>query len=230
VIEAPGTRNRGAEALSLWKKVLGYRCAYLLVALVILLLSYPLLSESAAGRVTLGIFNILVLAFGAFATNGSAMTRAIVGAIALTGTILVAIRVTGTSDLGDLALGATLCIFYGIVVIDLLVYVLKRDVVTADKFYGAVAGYLMLAAFFAVIFAGLNEVRPNEFIDLAPGAAGRVLNYYDLLYVSFGALTAMGFDQLAPAGRFARSLVNLETVTGIFYVALLIARLTGVYR
>jgi Na+/citrate or Na+/malate symporter len=51
----------------------------------------------------------------------------------------------------------------------------------------------------------------------------------DLIFFSFTALTTAGFGDITPALIQSRFLTILEMVTGVMYVAILIARLTGVY-
>lgn len=50
-----------------------------------------------------------------------------------------------------------------------------------------------------------------------------------MLYFSFTTLTTVGYGDLTPATRRAEWLVILEQVSGVFYVAVLIARLAGLY-
>jgi Ion channel len=52
----------------------------------------------------------------------------------------------------------------------------------------------------------------------------------DLLYFSFATLTTTGYGDIAPVTGHARSLAILEQLAGTFYIAILIARLTGLYQ
>jgi hypothetical protein len=52
----------------------------------------------------------------------------------------------------------------------------------------------------------------------------------DLLYFSFVTLTTTGYGDIAPVTAHARSLAILEQLAGTFYIAILIARLTGLYQ
>ena len=49
------------------------------------------------------------------------------------------------------------------------------------------------------------------------------------IYFSFTVITSTGFGDIAPLSRQARSLCVLEQVSGALFVAILIARLAGVY-
>jgi hypothetical protein len=51
-----------------------------------------------------------------------------------------------------------------------------------------------------------------------------------LLYFSFTTLTTTGYGDITPVSRHSQSLSILEQMAGTFYVAILIARLAGLYQ
>jgi hypothetical protein len=51
----------------------------------------------------------------------------------------------------------------------------------------------------------------------------------DLLYFSFGTLTTSGFGDIVPVSRAARAAAMVEGIVGQLFMAILIARLVGVY-
>jgi di/tricarboxylate transporter len=111
--------------------------------------------------------------------------------------------------------------FYAVAVVYLLQYVFNPQVMSADKLFGAAAGYLMLGLLWAYAY------QMVQFFD--PKAFGATRSFYDLLYMSFGALTSNGLGDVNPVGAKARSLVILEQLLGTLFVAILIARLAGIY-
>jgi hypothetical protein len=108
----------------------------------------------------------------------------------------------------------------------LLRYVFQHDVMTADKLYGAAAAYLMLGALWAYLYAIANHIQPGSF-----AFGGTVVSppIGDLVYFSFTVLTSTGFGDAVPVLRFARGLCVLEQLVGGLFLAILIARLAGVY-
>jgi hypothetical protein len=50
-----------------------------------------------------------------------------------------------------------------------------------------------------------------------------------MLYFSFATLTATGMSDILPVAPFARILCVFEMVTGVLFIAMLIARLAGQY-
>jgi Na+/citrate or Na+/malate symporter len=49
------------------------------------------------------------------------------------------------------------------------------------------------------------------------------------MYFSFTVLTSTGFGEITPATNMARSLIVIEQVLGVMYVAFLVARLVNLY-
>jgi len=54
------------------------------------------------------------------------------------------------------------------------------------------------------------------------------MNWFDCVFYSFVTLTSLGYGDIVPVSAQARLLSILETVSGV-YVAVLIARLVGLY-
>jgi hypothetical protein len=50
------------------------------------------------------------------------------------------------------------------------------------------------------------------------------------MYFSFTVLTSTGFGEITPTTHQARSLIVVEQVLGVMYVAFLIARLANLYQ
>jgi hypothetical protein len=124
--------------------------------------------------------------------------------------------------------GAALTAFTAIVTVCLLQYVLNLKAITADKVFGAVDAYGLIGFTFASLFSFLQLVQPNAFHATIPGTDG-VLGWVELMYFSFTVLTSTGFGEITPATSMARSLIVIEQVVGVMYVAFLIARLANLY-
>ncbi len=79
----------------------------------------------------------------------------------------------------------------------------------------------------AAFYAFVDVMTPNAFIAVVGERTG---HYYEFIYFSFTTLTTTGYGDIAPVSFHARALANAEQLIGIFYIALLIARLTGLYQ
>jgi hypothetical protein len=60
------------------------------------------------------------------------------------------------------------------------------------------------------------------------GQPGRLV-YADALYLSITVLTSTSFGDVTPLTRPARGVCMIEQIAGALFVAILIARLAGVY-
>jgi hypothetical protein len=117
-------------------------------------------------------------------------------------------------------------VFYAHVIRCLLAYVLRDAEVTVDELFAATCAYMLLAMLFACVYMLLEMHAAGSFSVPAASASGRVTRW-DLLYFSFTVLTSTGFGDIHPLARQAQSVVVIEQVSGVMYVAILIARLTG---
>jgi voltage-gated potassium channel Kch len=96
--------------------------------------------------------------------------------------------------------------------------------ITFHRLQGAVVVYLNLATIFATIFSLIWESNPSAFVNLATQEGG-LAEVATMLYFSLTTLTTTGYGDIVPVDPFARSLANLESVAGQFYLAITVARL-----
>jgi len=105
--------------------------------------------------------------------------------------------------------------------------VLRREVLTLGKLYGAASAFLMLGVIWAYFYAIVLYFYPG-----AVAAGGTPIDtpgISEMLYFSFTVLTSTGFGDITPIHPTARMLCVLEQVTGVLFIAILIARLAGTY-
>ena len=111
-----------------------------------------------------------------------------------------------------------LYVFYGTIR-----YVFSDDKVTTDELYAIGAAFTVLAWSFAFVFVAVEILWPGSIEPLSSGS-GR---FFDLLFFSFTNLTSVGLSDILPAGSHARSVVMVEQVAGVLYVAMVISRLVA---
>ena len=207
-------------------QMLQQRCFVLFVAVLALLVAVPFLSETAHGRVIANLVNVLVLVTAVAAVGRSRLSLAIAFSLAVpTLTFQLLMLQSGESGHKALSWGCN-AVLYTFTLGHLLHYVLRQDRITADKLYGAVAAYMLIAILWAFLYGVLQYFYPGAY---ALGGTVKALDIRELIYFSFTALTTAGFGDITPVLIQSRFLTILEMVTGVMYVAILIARLTGVY-
>jgi voltage-gated potassium channel Kch len=84
--------------------------------------------------------------------------------------------------------------------------------------------YLNLATIFAAAYTLIWELSPVAFANL-PIATGGPGELATMTYFSLTTLTTTGYGDIVPIDPFARSLANLESLLGQFYLAITVARL-----
>jgi hypothetical protein len=203
------------------------RCFYLFAALLLLLITIPFLEDSPRGLVTLNFINALVL-IAALAAVARSHICLVIGVLLAAPAIVFQILSFIGYEPRYLALsrafGAGL---YFITVGYLLGYVLRRETFTTDKLYGAAAAFLMLGVLWSYFYALVLSFYPGALS--VGGTPIKESAVSEMVYFSFTVLTSTGFGDVAPISRQARSLCVVEQVVGVLFLAILIARLAGVY-
>jgi hypothetical protein len=115
---------------------------------------------------------------------------------------------------------ATTATLAGILVIVAPVAIVKRVathlIINMNTFYGAICVYLLIAMFFASMFA-LNGVIAGDsfFAQIEPPQKASAI---DFLYFSFTTITTVGYGDLTAQGSVGRMLAVLEAVLGQLYL------------
>ena len=117
-------------------------------------------------------------------------------------------------------------LLYFLTTAHLLRYVFQPEIMTQDKLFGAAAAYLMIGVLWAYLYAIIGFFYPESYMVV--GQPGRLV-YADALYLSITVLTSTGFGDVTPLTRQARGVCMIEQISGALFVAILIARLAGVY-
>ena len=215
--------DRARTALA---QVFFQRCFYLFFAVLALVMAVLLLESTPRARILLNAGNLLVVV-AAVAAVGRTQLSFVIALLLAAPTLLFQMLAIDEGDsrflLHSWAFGAAL---YAATIGYLLRYVFQRQVMTADKLYGAAAAYLMLGVLWGYLYAIANHLQPGSF---AFGGAVISPPLSDLLYFSFTVLTSTGFGDAVPVLRYARGLCVLEQLVGALFLAILIARLAGVY-
>lgn len=130
----------------------------------------------------------------------------------------------------EIAMLVSQLVFHGWAIVALLSYVLRDDVITRDELFAIAGVYVLMALFWASAYALVVHFDPSALvIDPANDPDGRT-TWADLVYYSMTTLTSTGYGEITPLSPAARALAMLQQVTGVLFVAILIARLTSLAR
>ena len=103
--------------------------------------------------------------------------------------------------------------------------VISADVIDVNIVCGGLALYLLLAVTWAVTYAIIEGLTPGSF-----AAGGTPIAWHNFLYFSLTTITTLGYGDILPTSPFARIWSTMEAVTGVLYIAVLVARLVSLYR
>ncbi len=108
--------------------------------------------------------------------------------------------------------------------------------VRSNEIYGAIFLYLVIGVLFAEIYQVMLIWQPAalyfdpaRFTTQFTGNRLYTRGAGDVLYYSFVTLGTVGYGDVTPASPLARSLSLIEAVTGIMYVATMIARFVSIH-
>jgi hypothetical protein len=204
-------------------------CTYLLFSLFCLIVIYPYCKDAGTlGRITLSILFSLILVAGAYATGRSRRALIVGVGLSIIAASLDWLSLTTKIPIFFMSVTVIYIIFLIYVIGVILHYILIKGPINADKLHAALAGFIMLALLWAFFYALLESLAPGSFSIARPDDREPNL-FYPLLYFSFTTLTTVGFGDIAPITDQAKSLVIVEQLVGVFFVAVVIARLAGLY-
>lgn len=215
--------RRARDTLS---RIFYQRCFWLFIVLVAVIGAVSFVPSTDQGRLFLSCVNMFLLIATVAAVGHTTLSFVIA--------LLLAVPAVWFQYLGlwyddnkDLAeswlFSATL---YFITTVYLLRYVFQPRIMTQDKLFGAAAAYLMIGVLWAFIYATVGFFYPRSYMIV--GQPGQLV-FADALYFSITVLTSTGFGDVTPLTRQARGICMIEQITGALFVAILIARLAGVY-
>ena len=203
-----------------WESVRAHPNAVLLTAQLAVIVGYPFLGGSTAGRAVVGVLQ-LVAVFSAVGvvrrTPAVTWLAILLGPPAMV--FAVWESVSPGTDWVVITSAALHVPFYLFVSYGLIRYLFHDEVVTRDELFATAAAFTVVAWAFAYAYAGAQVLWPGSF--------GAERPWYELLFLSFTTLASVGLGDFAPVLSHARSLVILEEVAGVFYVALVVSRLVG---
>jgi Ion channel len=199
--------------------------AILLVAQLASLLVYPFVEGKGVGRSLFSVLGIAILGLVVLAVRGSPAWLWPGLLLAVPASILLLIQaITGSDDLlpWSSACEAVLYFYAGGA---LIAYMLRDHEVTRDELFAVGATFTLVAWAFAYVYTVVQAAAPGSFTAAVDPTADR--SWIQLLFLSFTNLSSTGLSDVTPIRPFARSVVMLEQIAGLAYVAMLVSRLVG---
>ena len=200
----------------------------LLIALALLLFFFPFVEEVKGGDLIVSFLLSLVLlsAVLAVASRGRTLVVALLLAIpAIVGRWINHVRPDLIPPAVFLIAGLALVAF---VVVNLLRFILRAPSVNVEVLCASISAYLMLGLMWTMAYWLVEQLTPGAFA-FNTNAGKESMNGFNAFYFSFVTLSTVGYGDITPVSRIARWLAAMEAMTGLLYVAVLIARLVSLY-
>jgi Ion channel len=188
-------------------------------------LLYPFMEATRPGRAAFSVFGVLVLALAVLAVRRTPSITWISAALAGPAVVLLAAQVFSTASWllpWSAAFEALLYFYAGV---SLIRYMFADRAVTTDELFAVGATFTLFAWAFAYVYVVLQAVTPGSFTAAVHPADSR--SWVELLFLSFTTLSSTGLSDIVPIKPFARSVLMIEQLAGVLYVAMVVARIVG---
>ena len=202
-----------------WRFVRTTPCLVLLVVQLAGVVLYPSMESTSAGRAAFSLFGLLVLGLTVVALRATPFLTW----VAMPSAVLLLVTVFDSSEQLTVWSAGFEAVLYFYAATSMLAYMLEDDRVTTDELFAIPAVFTLLAWAFAYLFVVVQGLDTNAFS--AEGEPSRT--WMELLFLSFTVLSSTGLSDIVPVSGHARSVVMLEQVVGIFYVAMVVTRLVA---
>ena len=207
------------------RKLLRHPSGILLVVQLLGVLLYPSMQQTIVGRVAFEAFGALVLALAIWSVRDSAGRTSIAIALGVLGSVFSITDAVNHSAGLELAGWVFHALFYFWAAGNLMAYMLHDNKVTTDELFAIGATFTLGAWAFAYVFMILQYLQPGSFTAAVDPEGQRT--WIQLLFLSFTNLSSTGLSDIVPVADQARSVVMIQQLAGLGYVALFVSRLVG---
>jgi hypothetical protein len=199
--------------------------AILLAAQLGAVLLYPFMEGSDVGRALFSVFGIAILGLVLLAVRSTPANTWVAIVFGGPATVLLMTQaITGDDALLPYS-SALEAVLYFYAASALIAYMLADHVITRDELFAVGATFTLVAWAFAYTYTVCQAVAPDSFTAAVHIGADRT--WMELLFLSFTTLSSTGLSDVVPIRPFARSLVMLEQLAGLAYVAMVVSRLVA---
>jgi hypothetical protein len=198
-------------------------CFLLLVVQLAGVVLYPFMAGNFIGRTAFSAFGILVLLLTIRALRATPYFSWFSGLVFVPAAGLLATSmITGDKALVPWSAGFEMVLYF-YAAGAMVAYMLKDEDLSTDEIFAIPAVFTLLAWAFTYLFLVVQALDQGAF---GPSMRG----WMDLLFLSFTNLSSVGLSEVVPVSGHARSVVMLEQVAGVFYIAMVVTRLISFRR
>ncbi len=200
-----------------------YPCAVLMVVQLASILIYPFLDAEPLGRTLFSAVSVVAVVLAVYAVRETPVltwVSILLGAPLL---VLTVVEAVGAPPWLVLVSAVVHALFYGYTAYAMIRYMFADDQATVDEVWATGAAFTVLAWGFAYAYSAVQIVWPGSFTAATDPEQAR--SWMELLFLSVTTLTSTGLSDIVPVLPHARSVVMLEQIAGMLYLALVVARI-----
>ena len=221
----PTPPRSAAPHAFLHRGIVRHPSAILLITQLLGVLLYPFTEQTTAGRVVFELFGALVLGLAIWSVRESPGPTWMAVVLGVSASALSVVQAVHGSPLLELLAVTVHALFYLWAAGSLMGYMLADRQITRDELYAVGATFTLVAWAFAYVFSALQLLQPGSFTAAVDPEGQRT--WMELLFLSFTNLSSTGLSDVVPVLPHARSVVMIEQLAGLAYVALFVSRVVA---
>ena len=218
-----------------------HRFAFLLAALMLLLIFAPIIQLVAPGsrpivaRTIFTLFIVILLLSAVLAASEHPRTMRIAWMIALPTCLLQGVGLLFENSAIVIANHIMSSLFLLFTVGVILKYLFIASHVTFDMICASLCVYLLLIVAWAIAYSLIEILQPGSFHFVLATAGGDTAIRFEgeraslAMYYSLVTMTTLGYGDIVPTSSLARTSAATEALTGQLYLVVLVARLVGLH-
>ena len=214
--------------MKVWRWVERNPSAVLLYAQLAGILLYPFLDGTGdqVGTLVLSVFGMVVLGLAVATVRATPSLTWVAVLIGVPAVILTFLDAFSAADQPWHLLSDTFhAAFYAYTLVALMRYMFSDDKVTVDELYAIGATFTIGIWLFAYLYSICQTLVPGSFA--AAVEPDGVRSWFELLFLSCTTMTSTGLSDVIPIKAHARSLVMVQQIAGMLYLAIVVARIVG---
>ncbi len=204
-----------------------YRFTYLLISELLVVLAFPFTSGSGMQAHVFRMVAILLICTGLYTILGRGRLTVVAFLLGVPPILIHLANLAGYLQSWSLLAMALGALYLGFMSVIFVRAVVVAPTVTVDTLAGAVSAYMLIGITYGLLYACIEQLSPGSFRETV--TPPRPIHPPDLIFFSFVSLTTVGYGDIVPWQGPARSLAILESITGVMYPAVLVARLIGLH-
>jgi hypothetical protein len=188
-------------------------------------LAYPFMEGTRPGRAAFSVLGIAVLGLAILAVRRTPSVTWVSGIVAVPAVALLVAQLFSSATWLTPWSAVFESTLYFYAAIALIRYMFADHEVTNDELWAVGATFTLVAWAFAYVYVVIQAVTPGSFTAAVDPEQART--WVELLFLSFTTLSSTGLSDVIPITAFSRSVLMIEQLAGVLYVAMVVARMVG---